>query len=221
MVLYCDGVYGLTEADYRMLFDRMPLERQQRIRRYRRREDRILGVCAYGLLVYMLDWAGVPTAELSLSHNAHGKPLVPGADFHFNLSHTADAVACGLAREPVGVDIQRLICDYGPVVRRGCTPAEIRSLAASAAPGQDFTRLWTLKESYVKCRGTGIWEPLTELDFSQVAFPGGTCLEHCFSLAQEGSLFLAACTEHQRLPIQKIPFSDVLRHLYSNSQKEV
>ncbi len=216
MLLYCEGVYDITSEEYRMLYSWMPPDRQQRTLRYRRQEDRTLSVCAYGLFLYAQHHAGLSVQRVAFAMNPHGKPYLENTPFHFNLSHTENAVACAIETEPVGIDIQRRIQNYTPVLRRGCTDTEIAALLASSDPAGYFTALWTLKESYVKCRGTGIWDHLNQLDFSEVAGTTGTNLGHQFSCAQDGSLYLAACCGHHQVSICKIPFSNVLRYLQSN-----
>ncbi len=96
-----------------------------------------------------------------------GKPYF-AEDFpvQFNLTHCKGLAACLLSPYPCGVDAERIRPLRPPVVRRAYSESEKAALDASDDPDRLFTRLWTLKESYVKAIGTGISYPLRELSFT-------------------------------------------------------
>ena len=79
-------------------------------------------------------------------------------NFYFNISHTKEWVAVAVGDAELGVDIEKLR-DYKPTVaKRFFHNDEYSFLTTLPSHLQDafFTRLWTSKESYVKCIGTGI-----------------------------------------------------------------
>lgn len=89
----------------------------------------------------------------------HGRPVLTGADTHFSLSHSRGAVLIGVARSPVGVDVERL---PRPERVEVCAPAlhpgERRELAAHPPADRPaaFARLWARKEAYLKGTGIGV-----------------------------------------------------------------
>jgi 4'-phosphopantetheinyl transferase len=71
---------------------------------------------------------------------------------------------------PVGIDIEpleRRIEPLGPAARHAFTDAELQWLATfePGQMGERFLSLWTLKESYVKARGTGLFIDPTSFSF--------------------------------------------------------
>ncbi|XAR64702.1 Holo-[acyl-carrier-protein] synthase [Bertholletia excelsa] len=109
--------------------------------------------------------------SLKFSKNIHGKPEVewPKSDdrhppaLRFNLSHTSSLIACGVTMDSsIGIDVeekQRTIKhDVLSFARRYFSDREVDLLAAIPDPEvqrQEFLKLWTLKEAYVKALGRG------------------------------------------------------------------
>ena len=117
----------------------------------------------------------------------HGKPYLPNRpDLHFNVSHSGDYVICALSAAPVGCDIEMLKPVRSHVAARCFSPEENAALAAQpdeAARETLFTRIWTLKESFLKAVGCGISVPLASVSFDfsgdapvlrQTIVPGGS-----------------------------------------------
>lgn len=100
---------------------------------------------------------GIDIKKQEFAYTEHGKPYLLGFfDIHFNISHSAEYVACGVYDKPVGVDIQK-IGEYNPdVAKRVCSEAELKQIEESFDKASEFTKLWTKKEAVIKMRGTGI-----------------------------------------------------------------
>jgi 4'-phosphopantetheinyl transferase len=89
----------------------------------------------------------------------HGRPVVPGADLHFSLSHSAGLALVAVAARPVGVDVEALpgaaaVDDVTGTLH----PREQAELAATP-PGERpaaFLRCWARKEAYLKGTGQGL-----------------------------------------------------------------
>lgn len=109
--------------------------------------------------------------SLKFMKNNYGKPELDWqyADdwslphLHFNISHTSSLIACGVTvGSPIGIDVEekqrRLKNDILAFAQRFFSPHEIEMLTHIADPElrlQEFIKLWTLKESYVKAIGRG------------------------------------------------------------------
>ena len=81
----------------------------------------------------------------------------------FNLSHCAGMVVCAFAYgRDVGIDSENITAGrrIASIARRFFTATESAALLAvpESARALTFSRLWTLKEAYVKARGLGISE---------------------------------------------------------------
>ncbi|XP_038702245.1 L-aminoadipate-semialdehyde dehydrogenase-phosphopantetheinyl transferase-like isoform X2 [Tripterygium wilfordii] len=108
---------------------------------------------------------------LKFKKNIYGKPEVEWPIFddwdppplNFNISHTSSLIACGVTvNSPIGVDVEekqrRLKSDILSFARRYFSPHEVETLTMISDPEvrcQEFIKLWTLKEAYVKALGRG------------------------------------------------------------------
>jgi 4'-phosphopantetheinyl transferase len=149
---------------------------RERAARFRFERDRRAFVAAHGLVRRALSRSSpsVHPHEWRFAGTAIDRPEVfgpaPGALPHFNLSRTAEVVACIVSAEAAcGVDVQAMppSLDLQLLSRDVLTRAE-RAELATLGPDQQrerFLRLWTLKEAYSKARGLG-----TSLPFNRVAF---------------------------------------------------
>lgn len=129
-------------------------------------------------------WLGSrPTFE----RTPDGRPFVRTDDhLDFNLTNTAELVACAVTRgRIVGIDAERLSrgADVLSVARHVFTPLERAALDPRRA-----IELWTLKEAYLKARGTGFAIAPASFDVSALAgwaFTSFEIDEHLVSLCCE------------------------------------
>ncbi|CAN1277405.1 4'-phosphopantetheinyl transferase Sfp [Linum perenne] len=109
--------------------------------------------------------------SLRFKRNIHGKPEVEWQSkddwypppLHFNISHTSSLVACGVAvNSSIGIDVEekQRKTKHGILAfaKRYFSAHEVEHL--NAIPDlelqqQEFIKLWTLKEAYVKALGKG------------------------------------------------------------------
>jgi 4'-phosphopantetheinyl transferase len=129
-------------------------ERQERIKEYRRQEDKARCLVA-GLLLRA--FCGV-THESPLRLGKNGKPYLWDSGVCFNLSHSGSYVVLGTASSEIGVDVEKVGPYPMDVAGRCFVPAELEWLRLQGA--QDaFYRLWAAKESIMKATGKGFSLP--------------------------------------------------------------
>lgn len=92
--------------------------------------------------------------------NTYGKPEWKLEGLYFSCSHSGRIAACALSDRPVGLDVQELTDCRDSLVCRFFAPEERALIARSTDRDRDFTRIWTLKESWIKAIGTGLSTPL-------------------------------------------------------------
>jgi 4'-phosphopantetheinyl transferase len=90
---------------------------------------------------------------------------------HFNISHTADLVVCGVCPEvAIGLDVERIGSRLDPleIARRFFSTEEAVALEGTPeqARAAHFCTLWTLKEALAKAHGLGLAAPLHATSFS-------------------------------------------------------
>lgn len=109
------------------------------------------------LLDEVLRLNGVSNYELE--YNEYGKPYLVGNPLFFNLSHSGEYTACVISDKEVGIDIQKVGMKEH-AMRKVCTAEELASIKTA----EDFTRIWTIKESYAKANGMGVSFGLKNID---------------------------------------------------------
>lgn len=114
-----------------------------------------------------------PLFSTALSHNTlphgrlekdkNGRPfLVNYPDIHISISDSGDYTVCAFTSVPVGIDLQETRFLHQTPLRlaeRFFTSSEyemIRSAETGEKQADLFCRLWTIKESCLKCTGQGL-----------------------------------------------------------------
>lgn len=187
MKLEIFDIRQFTPESYAEALSRLPRARQAEINSTARQNAPQLRVAGETLARKMLAAeSGLAPEEIVIKKEALGKPYTESLDIHFSISHNGSYAICVTHSSPIGVDIQRADGVRELVLRRVCSPEEQRYvLAADTANGQAerFTRLWCMKEAYVKLRGESILkrggfachfidgEPVTEYEGFSFLFP--------------------------------------------------
>lgn len=138
----------------------LPLVSQQRREKtlaYRHVNGRSLSLGAGLLLDTMLRQHGLCEREMEYVMGQHGKPALAGHEhLHFNISHTSHYVACAIGKHQLGIDIEYKLRRVGESLMQKTLTAEEQAFVTNSGDCSTFYRLWTLKESWFKCVGTGI-----------------------------------------------------------------
>jgi 4'-phosphopantetheinyl transferase len=139
-------------------------DEQQRMERFRfphLRQDFLVRRACLRLLLSR--YLATTPESLIFNTGPYGKPYITpdaGRLVHFNLSHSGGAILYGFALEPLGVDIEKVrpVDDMNKLARRFFSPDEATLLdtVPEKQQLQAFFKIWTLKEAYIKARGTGL-----------------------------------------------------------------
>lgn len=119
---------------------------------------------------------GLSPAEVKFGKNEHGKPITDGMEF--NLSHSGDIAVCAVSDKPIGIDIEALREIRPDAAKRFASAEELEYIGSD--PRRLF-EIWTLKEAYFKCVGTGIGSDIKSVTFTvdgddiRCSEPGFTC----------------------------------------------
>lgn len=89
-------------------------------------------------------------------YNEYGKPYLKNNEFFFNISHCEDYVVLVTSAYEVGIDIQKIQKTNHLIVNKKYQKEE----QDYVTDDEKFTRVWTLKESYLKAIGKGLYEKL-------------------------------------------------------------
>lgn len=163
--------FDLTKLDTCMLefyMQYLPPERQSKALCFRKEIDKKNCVMAYLLLRYGLykDY-GIRTVRLSYRHT--GKLyLSDHPNIHFSISHCPRGCICAISDSPIGIDIQDIHPFSWSIADHCCSAEEKQFLRECNDPAAEFTKIWTMKESYLKMKGTGITVDLCTVDTTKL-----------------------------------------------------
>lgn len=109
---------------------------------------------------------GADPAGIEFVRNEFGKPRVKDSALYFSASHSSGLalIAVSPARE-IGIDVERIdpAFDRAAVARHFFSSSEVRAASDSA---EEFFRIWTRKEAYLKAIGAGFSLPPESFDVS-------------------------------------------------------
>jgi 4'-phosphopantetheinyl transferase len=170
---------------YRNLLSREELDRLQRFAFDDIRQNYLLSHALTRIV--LAGYERVLPSALSFTRNEFGRPELSDsqAGLRFNLSHVIGSAALAITKNwDIGIDLE---CDDRPisplpVAERYFAAAEIDWLRRQMPESQKsaFTGLWSLKEAYLKARGTGLYMALDDFaidvadsDHPRLAFQAG------------------------------------------------
>ena len=155
----------IDEFDLQAALPLLSEQRRQQALKFKFELGRKTCAAAYLLLCEGLRKEYGITERPLFEYGEHGKPTLLFTNhqspitlhqIHFNLSHCREAAICVLDQQPVGIDIESIREYKDSLARYTMNDEELQRIAAAERPDVEFTRLWTLKEAVLKCRGTGI-----------------------------------------------------------------
>ncbi len=150
----------LVEVSPKLLTE-IPEERRKRIQNCKDLETKKQLLSAGLLLKRVLEKHGVE--QFPMRKGIHGKPEVSG--IQFNLSHTSGLVLCAIGTKPVGCDAEKIKTVPSKIAERFfCEREKIHLDACGDFYAEEFFRMWTIKESYIKMTGEGMHLPMQEFE---------------------------------------------------------
>lgn len=152
-----NGIDTLDESFIENCISFFPSWRKMQMLSYKQFKGKIQNALAYILLIKALIDEGIFHEMPEFYYNEHGKPYLKNyPNWHFNFSHSKNAVCCVIAKEEVGIDIEEVREYKEALARYSCSEKEMFILDSSDDKANEFYRLWTRKEAVFKLIGTGI-----------------------------------------------------------------
>lgn len=169
------------------------------------------------LLSYALKQGfGLSESALDYAEGDYGKPYITShKNVHFNISHTDGYCAVAVSDSHVGVDIQllkpELTDGMKAIVRRFFSESEKEFYGLSEDSAALFYRLWTAKESIVKCTGEGI-----SVGMCRYAIPAFfdrcVCDGMTLTALDTETYAMTVCSFSDEIPIlERVSASDIMR----------
>ena len=150
---------------------KIPFKNQESIKKvscYKNDTDRKQSILAYILLrVQLLCEYGINN-HIFFKFIQFKPYLLNYPNIYFNLSHCCQAIACGTSSLDLGVDVQEIVNFNSQIAKYFLTDAEYMRIINSDSMDQEFTKLWTLKESYGKYKRVGICYEMQKKEIERI-----------------------------------------------------
>ncbi len=152
--LYIAGIDEIPNDDFTEAISEYRLKKAKN---YKNEDDRKLSILSSLLLDKALKKHDLSERDMKYTFNAYGKPYFANAeDLHFSISHSGEYAMVVLSDKEIGCDIQQIKDINLSIADRFFTAEERKYVKCT----EDFFRIWTLKESFIKTVGKGLAMPL-------------------------------------------------------------
>ncbi|MBQ8489790.1 MAG: 4'-phosphopantetheinyl transferase superfamily protein [Pseudobutyrivibrio sp.] len=149
----------------------LSLSRQKAINNFIFEKDKERCLLA-GLLVRKVvnETTGVGVEEQCYLKSENGKPWISNSNIKFNLSHSDRKIITGVCDEELGVDVEKIQEAPFQIMKMVFHNNEIEYVNNSQDSDRSrrFYKIWTRKEAYCKCSGSGIDDKIKMLDTTDV-----------------------------------------------------
>lgn len=175
--------YNIADADKERLnrwFEQMSREKKQSVSQMKVESKKNLRIAADALCRNAIsDFCGISPAEIVFEYSANGKPYAKGLPVHFSVSHSGDIAVCAVSDSEIGIDIEKIRLVNHKASERFATENEQEYIRNNE---NGFFEIWTLKEAYFKCIGTGLGADIKKVSFD-INGRDITCSESGFELS--------------------------------------
>lgn len=153
-------INSISDNEYSRYYSLMSREKKARVDAFRFIADKKRNVCGEILSRRMISsFCSIPAEDLIFETDSRGKPFAVNAEAEFSISHSGDLVICSVEKYPTGADIEKKRRVEDRLIDYVCTDAErlyVYGTGGSDERALRFLEIWTAKEAYFKCIGTGI-----------------------------------------------------------------
>lgn len=153
----------LNENTYEEMLNLCSRQRQLSIHKLQKIKDKYRSLFGELLAKWCIsDSLKDPFQNIQFVLGENGKPHLAGGRIHFNISHSGDWVVVGIHNDSIGVDLEE-VKDFNiyEIAKSTFSSEELMYLIKSPKANQIeiFFKMWTLKESWLKCIGSGFLVP--------------------------------------------------------------
>lgn len=102
-----------------------------------------------------------------LTFNKYNKPYLKNRNLYFNISHDKNTTVLVTSDKEIGVDIEYYTYKES-VMKKYYNEFEQQEIINSNNKEYEFTRIWVMKEAFVKMKGQGISYGLQNVDTTRL-----------------------------------------------------
>ncbi len=163
MKLYSCNISSVTDEEFREWFNAMSETRKESVRKLLVPQKQKLKIAADRICRKAIsEFCGIPADKIEFCVSEHGKPFAKGLDVHFSISHSGDYAVCAVSDKEIGVDIEKIREINPETTKRFACESEKKYINTHT---DGFFEIWTLKEAYFKCIGTGLGSDIKTVSF--------------------------------------------------------
>lgn len=180
MKLYYYNISDASAAELSEWFDAMSAERKDVVTKLKIPHKQKLKIAADHICRKAIsEFCSINPDEINFEISGHGKPYAKGLNVHFSISHSGDYVACAVSDKEIGIDIEKIREINPEISKRFACESELEYIKTH--PNGLF-EIWTLKEAYFKCIGTGLGTDIKDVSF-EISEKDISCSEKGFDCA--------------------------------------
>ena len=152
---YLFDISSLNEETFSRLLLSVKQYRRDKIDKLALKNSKYLSLGVELLIRKACEDFGIDYLSEEIVINEYGKPSFKNSKYFFNTSHSGKYALCVISDVEVGCDIEEIKEFKARVAERFFTDKEKLYLEVAPDKNDMFYRIWTLKESYIKCIGKG------------------------------------------------------------------
>lgn len=169
MIYSLYDICDLSNQQYSHCLSLMSEEKRERIHSMRFEDDKKRSVVGEMLARTLISKeCHIKPEDVVISRTEYGKPYIKNLNIEFNISHSYNMVACAIDKRPVGIDIEKIRPLNLAISKYFCNADDMLYIFDHIPRIEDFYytenieilkrffEVWTKKEAYGKCMGTGI-----------------------------------------------------------------
>lgn len=164
ILTYILNINSINKDLYSKLLNNIKEYRKEKITKLSLEKSKYLSLGVELLIKKACIDFGIDYDLMELEFNENGKPYFKNSKYFFNTAHSGEYAICVISDKEVGIDIEEIKDFKNKVAERCFTKKENKYLGVTNDKVDLFYRFWTLKESYVKCIGSGLSIPLNSFE---------------------------------------------------------
>lgn len=163
MKIYKYDISDVTQTDLDILFEAMSPERQSEVLKIVNQKKKIPKIISdYLCRKAVSEFCDISPEKIEFLKNDYGKPFAKDLPVHFSVSHSGNMVVCAVSDREIGIDIEKIRPINLKAAKKFATEKELEYIYSGE---NRFFEIWTLKEAYFKCIGTGLGADIKDVAF--------------------------------------------------------
>jgi len=153
---YLLDISSINDESFNRLIKLVKPYRKEKIEKLTLKKSKYLSLAVELLIIKACKDFNIDYLNEEIVFNDYGKPSFKYSKYFFNTSHSGKYALCVICDAIIGCDIEEIKQYKEKVAERCFTAKENKYIDVVLDKDDMFYRLWTLKESYTKCLGTGL-----------------------------------------------------------------